>query len=82
MEITLSEFDIEKYTRRRMCELRGDEVVYGDSTMDPALEEYTRRRMKELNLEEQMRQRKINLDKTSRLGYTVATMTALVLDEE
>ncbi len=78
----MSEFDIEKYTRRRMRELRGDEVVYADATMDPELEGYTRRRMRELNLEERMRQRKINLDKVSRLGYTVATMTALVLDEE
>ena len=78
----MRKFDIEKYTRRRMRELNGQSRGYYDSDMDPALEEYTRRRMKELNVEEDMRQRKIDLDKTTRLGYTVATMDVLTFPEE
>lgn len=78
----MRKFDIEKYTRRRMRELNGQSPGYYDSDMDPALEEYTRRRMKELNVEEDMRQRKIDLDKTTRLGYTVATMDVLTFPEE
>jgi len=65
-----------------MRELNGQSPGYYDSDMDPALEEYTRRRMKELNVEEDMRQRKIDLDKTTRLGYTVATMDVLTFPEE
>lgn len=82
MEITLKKFDIEKYTRRRMRQLKGEEILYNDSGMDPELEEYTRRRIRELNLEEQMRQRKINLDKATKLGYTLATMDVLTFPEE
>jgi hypothetical protein len=65
-----------------MRELNGQSPGYSDNTMDPGIEEYTRRRMKELGVEEDMRQRKINLDKTTRLGYTVATMDALTFPEE
>lgn len=78
----MRKFDIEKYTKRRMRQLNGQSAGYSDNTLDPAIEEYTRRRMKELGVEEEMRQRKINLDKTTRLGYTVATMDVLTFSEE
>jgi hypothetical protein len=78
----LRKFDIETYTQRRMRELNGHTADYTGNTLDPIVEEYTRRRMKELNVEEQLRQRKINLDKTTRLGYTVATMDVLTFSGE
>ncbi len=78
----MRKFDMDNYTKRRMRELNGQSAGYADNTLDPAIEEYTRRRMKELGVEEDMRQRKINLDKTTRLGYTVATMDALTFPEE
>jgi hypothetical protein len=65
-----------------MRELNGQSAEYMGTTLDPIVEEYTRRRMKELNVEEQLRQRKINLDKTTRLGYTVATMDVLTFPED
>jgi hypothetical protein len=75
MEITLSEFEfIEKYTRRRMRELRGETPT--QEPMEPLVEEYTSRRIRELRVEEEMRQRKINLDNVALGGYTVATMEA------
>lgn len=76
----MSEFDIEKYTRKRMQQLRGEDAAH--ETIDPLVDEYTSRRIRELRLEEEMRKRKINLDNASRLGYTVATMNALVFEEE
>ncbi len=78
----MRKFDIENYTKRRMRELNGQSAEYMGTTLDPIVEEYTRRRIKELNVEEQLRQRKINLDKTTRLGYTVATMDVLTFPED
>jgi hypothetical protein len=74
MEITLSEFELERYTRRRMRELRGDSNV--PFAEDPFIEAYTSRRIRELRLEYEMQQRKINLDNVALGGYTVATMEA------
>ena len=65
---------IEKYTRRRMREIRG-EVPQSDQ-MDPFIEKYTSRRIRELRLELEMQQRKIDLDNVALGGYTVATMEA------
>ncbi len=74
MEITLSEFELERYTRRRMRELRGDapELQY----VDPFVERYTSRRIQEMRLEHEMEQREIDLDNVALGGYTVATMEA------
>jgi hypothetical protein len=65
-----------------MREINGQSPDYADTVLDPALEEYIRRRMRELNVEEEMRQREIDLDKTTRLGYTVVTMDVLTFPEE
>ena len=73
MEITLSEFELERYTRRRMRELRGELTLPGD---DPFIETYPRRRIREMRLEHEMEQRKIDLDNVALGGYTVATMEA------
>ena len=73
MEITLSEFELERYTRRRMRELRGELTRPGD---DPLIETYTRRRIREMRLEHEMEQREIDLDNVALGGYTVATMEA------
>jgi len=76
----LSEFDIQKYTRNRMRQLRGEAPA--TEPMDPFVEDYTARRIRELRVEEEMRQRKINLDNPALAGYTVATMNALTFGEE
>ena len=74
MEITLSEFELERYTRRRMRELRGDapEPQY----VDPFIERYTTQRIREMRLEHEMEQREIDLDNVALRGYTVATLEA------
>ena len=74
MEITLSEFELERYTRRRMRQLRGDTSV--TPSEDPFIEAYTRRRIREMRLEHEMEEREINLDNVALGGYTVATMEA------
>jgi hypothetical protein len=74
MEITLSEFELERYTRRRMRELRGDTSV--PIAEDPFIEAYTSRRIREIQLEHEMKERKVNLDNVALGGYTVATMEA------
>ena len=65
---------IEKYTRRRMRELRGETPERAQA--DPFIERYTTRRIRELRLENEMKERKINLDNVALGGYTVATMEA------
>ena len=65
---------IEKYTRRRMRELRGEAPQ--NAQADPFIERYTARRIRELRLENEMRERKVNLDNVALGGYTVATMEA------
>ncbi len=74
MEITLSEFELERYTRRRMRELRGDapEPQY----VDPFIERYTTQRIREMRLEHEMEQREIDLDNVALGGYTVVTLEA------
>ena len=74
MEITLSEFELERYTRRRMRELRGETTTQWAE--DPFIEAYTSRRIRELRLEHEMEQREIDLDNVALGGYTVATMEA------
>jgi len=74
MEITLSEFDIIKYTRRRMRELNGLQPEMPGT--DPFVEKYTFRRLREIRLEREMTQRRIDLDNVALGGYTVATMEA------
>ena len=76
MENTLSEFEkeIERYTRKRMRQLRGEEPV--QEVMDPFVEAYTQRRIRELCVEEEMKERKVNLDNVALGGYTVATLEA------
>ena len=77
MEITLKKLDedIERYTRKRMRQLRGEEPV--QEVMDPFVEAYTERRIREIRLENEMKERKVNLDNVLLGGYTVATMEAL-----
>ena len=65
---------IEKYTRQRMQELRGE--AHQARRADPFIERYTARRIRELRLENEMRERKVNLDNVALGGYTVATMEA------
>tara|TARA_A100001391_G_C4860052_1_gene222230 strand:+ start:47 stop:289 length:243 start_codon:yes stop_codon:yes gene_type:complete len=79
MEITLSEFDLERYTRRRMRELRGEVPEHRD--VDPFVERYTARRIREICLERELAQRKIDLDNVALGGYTVATMEVYRPDE-
>ena len=73
----MSEFEreIERYTRKRMRQLRGDGEM-SPQPMDPFVEEYTRRRIRELRLERELKDRKINLDNVLLGGYTVATLEA------
>ena len=73
----MSEFEreIERYTRHRMRQLRGETATV-PSGMDPFVEEYTRRRIRELRLERELKDRKINLDNVLLGGYTVATLEA------
>jgi len=70
----LSEFDLERYTRRRMRELRGEVPEHRD--VDPSIEKYTSRRIREIRLERELAQRKIDLDNVALGGYTVVTMEA------
>ena len=75
METILNEYKaIEKYTRRRMREPRGE--TEPQTSMDPFVERYTSRRIREMRLEQEMEQRKVNLDNMALGGYTVATMEA------
>ena len=70
----MSEFDIEKYTRRRMRQIHGETTIPWSE--DPFIERYTRRRIREMRLQREMEQRKIDLDNVALGGYTVATMEA------
>ena len=70
----MSEFDLERYTRRRMRELRGEVPEHRD--VDPFVERYTARRIREICLERELAQRKIDLDNVALGGYTVVTMEA------
>ena len=79
MEITLSEFELERYTHRRMRELRGEVPEHRD--VDPFIEKYTSRRIREIRLERELSQRKIDLDNVALGGYTVVTMEAYRPDE-
>tara|TARA_R100001594_G_scaffold118389_1_gene153699 strand:- start:58 stop:246 length:189 start_codon:yes stop_codon:yes gene_type:complete len=58
-----------------MRQLRGEEPV--QEVMDPFVEAYTERRIREIRLENEMKERKVNLDNVLLGGYTVATMEAL-----
>ena len=75
----MSEFDLERYTRRRMRELRGEVSEHRD--VDPFVERYTARRIREICLERELAQRKIDLDNVALGGYTVVTMEAYRPDE-
>ena len=68
--------DVERYTRKRMRQLRGEEPEIA-APMDPYVEQYTRRRLRELRLERELEEREIDLDNVLLGGYTVATMEAL-----
>ena len=72
----MSEFDreLERYTRRRMRELRGETLTQWAE--DPFIERYTRRRIRELRMQHEMEQREIDLDNVALGGYTVATLEA------
>ena len=74
----MSEFEkeIERYTRKRMRQLRGEGEM-SPEPMDPFIEEYTQNRIRELRLERELEEREINLDNVLLGGYTVATMEAL-----
>ena len=76
MEITLKKCDreLERYTRNRMRELRGETPTPWDN--DPFIDAYTSRRIREMRLEHEMQQREIDLDNVALGGYTVATMEA------
>jgi len=76
MEITLKKFEreLERYTRNRMRELRGETLPQWAD--DPFIEAYTSRRIRELCLEHEMKERKVNLDNVALGGYTVATLEA------
>jgi len=67
--------DVERYTRRRMRQLRGEEPE--KETLDPFVEEYTKKRLRELRLERELEEREIDLDNVLLGGYTVATMEAI-----
>ena len=73
----MSEFEkeIERYTRKRMRQLRGDGEV-SPEPMDPFVEEYTQKRIRELRLERELEEREVNLDNVLLGGYTVATLEA------
>ena len=73
MEIILSEYQrIEKYTKQRMREIRGE--VRSIEPMDPYIEKYTRNRIRELRLENQIKESEVNVDNVLFRGYTMATM--------
>ena len=73
----MSEFDreIERYTRRRMRELRGETALMADH-LDPFIQEYTRKRIREMRLQHELQEREVNLDNVLLGGYTVATLEA------
>ena len=73
----MSEFEkeIERYTRKRMRQLRGEGEM-SPEPMDPFIEEYTQNRIRELRLERELEEREINLDNVLLGGYTVATLEA------
>ena len=75
----MSEFELERYTHRRMRELRGEVPEHRD--VDPFIERYTSRRIREIRLERELSQRKIDLDNVALGGYTVATMEVYRPDE-
>ena len=75
----MSEFELERYTHRRMRELRGEVPEHRD--VDPFIEKYTSRRIREIRLEQELAQRKIDLDNVALGGYTVATMEVYRPDE-
>jgi len=75
----LSEFDLERYTRRRMRELRGELPEHRNA--DPFIERYTTKRIREIRLERELAERKIDLDNVALGGYTVVTMEAYRPDE-
>ena len=66
--------ELERYTRNRMRELRGENPPPWSD--DPFVEAYTSRRIREMRLEHEMAQREIDLDNVALGGYTVATMEA------
>ena len=69
----MSEYQrIEKYTKQRMREIRGE--VRSIEPMDPYIEKYTRNRIRELRLEREIRESEINVDNVLFRGYTKATM--------
>ena len=70
----MSEFELERYTRRRMRELRGEPAA--PWAEDPYVEAYTARRIREMRLEHEIAQREIDLDNVALGGYTVATLEA------
>ena len=75
----MSEFDLERYTRRRMRELRGELPEHRNA--DPFIERYTTKRIREIRLERELAERKIDLDNVALGGYTVVTMEAYRPDE-
>ena len=69
----MSEYQrIERYTRQRMREIRGE--ASSVHPMDPDIERYTRNRIRELRLEREIRESEINVDNVLFRGYTMATM--------
>jgi hypothetical protein len=73
MEIILNEYQrIEKYTNRRIKQLKGE--IPDIEPMDPDIERYTRRRLRELRREREMRESKFFVDNMLRRGYALATM--------
>ena len=63
---------IEKYTKQRMRELKGE--ARSIEPMDPEIERYTRNRMREIRLEKEIKESQINVDNVLFRGYTMATM--------
>ena len=63
---------IEKYTKQRMRELKGE--TRSLEPMDPYIEKYTKNRIRELQLEREIRESQINVDNVLFRGYTMATM--------
>ena len=70
----MSEFELERYTRNRMRELRGE--TGAPCAEDPYVEAYTTHRIQELRLQHELEQREVDLDNVALGGYTVATMEA------
>jgi hypothetical protein len=69
----LSEYQrIERYTRQRMREIRGE--VSSVHPMDPDIERYTRSRIRELRLERKIKESEVNIDNVLFRVYAMATM--------